>query len=73
MFAETLDALEAKIRQSSAISADNRTELLQLLSTLRAELATLVTMPAAHGADRTDTARTCQGARTRHRRRSRMA
>jgi hypothetical protein len=50
MLDETLAKLETKIRQASAISTNNKTELLQLLSTLKAEMATLATTHAEHAA-----------------------
>ncbi len=50
MLDETLATLETKIRQASTISADSKTELLHLLSTLKAEMATLATTHAEHAA-----------------------
>ena len=50
MLAETLTKLEMNIRQSDTIEADKKEELLRLLSTLQAELATLEPTHAAHAA-----------------------
>jgi hypothetical protein len=50
MLDETLTKLETKIRQASTITTDHKTELLQLLSTLKAEMAALATTHAEHAA-----------------------
>ena len=41
MLDETLAKLEANIRESDAIQADQKAELLRLLTTLKSEIATL--------------------------------
>jgi len=41
MLDETLAKLETNIRESDAIQADNKAELLRLLTTLKSEIATL--------------------------------
>jgi hypothetical protein len=48
MLDETLAQLEATIRQSEAIQAEKKTELLQLLTTLQAEVTALAQTHAAH-------------------------
>jgi predicted TIM-barrel enzyme len=50
MLAETLAKLEMNIRQSDAIEADKKVELLRLLSTLQAEITVLEPTHAAHAA-----------------------
>lgn len=50
MLDETLAKLETTIRQSDAIQAEKKTELVQLLSTLRAEVAALAQTHAEHAA-----------------------
>jgi hypothetical protein len=48
MLDETLAKLETNIRQSDAIKADNKAELLRLLTTLQSEIAALEHTHAEH-------------------------
>lgn len=50
MLDETLAKLETTIRQSDAIQEEKKTELVQLLSTLKAEVAALAQTHAEHAA-----------------------
>ena len=48
MLDETLTQLETNIRQSEALQAEKKAELLRLLTTLKSEIATLEHTHAEH-------------------------